>query len=121
MGVSSGQDPLGTLPGSHQPGTPVMLIAHRGESFIAPENTQAAFRLAWESGAETVELDCHLSADHRVVVLHDGNSPPLGVVFVTTLLMNCSLLTTILIINFLSYYIHLVCKPGYYINRLSND
>lgn len=74
MGVSSGQDLSGTPPGCHQPGTPVMLIAHRGESFIAPENTLASFRLAYESGAESVELDCHLSADQRVVVLHDANT-----------------------------------------------
>jgi glycerophosphoryl diester phosphodiesterase len=49
-------------------------IAHRGESGLAPENTLAAFRLAWELNAEAVELDIHLSKDNRVIVIHDGNT-----------------------------------------------
>ena len=38
----------------------MILVAHRGESYIAPENTLAAFRLAWELGAEATELDVHI-------------------------------------------------------------
>ncbi|HJZ39618.1 MAG TPA: glycerophosphodiester phosphodiesterase family protein [Bacteroidales bacterium] len=49
-------------------------IAHRGESGLAPENTLAAFRLAWELNAEAVELDIHLSKDNRVMVIHDGDT-----------------------------------------------
>jgi glycerophosphoryl diester phosphodiesterase len=47
-------------------------IAHRGESFLAPENTLAAVNLAWELGSGFVEVDVHLSADHQVMVCHDA-------------------------------------------------
>jgi glycerophosphoryl diester phosphodiesterase len=50
------------------------LIAHRGESSLAPENTLAAFQLAWKSGADAVELDIHLTADNRIVAIHDANT-----------------------------------------------
>jgi hypothetical protein len=39
------------------------LIAHHGESADAPENTLAAFRLAWERGAVGIEGDYRLNAD----------------------------------------------------------
>jgi glycerophosphoryl diester phosphodiesterase len=47
------------------------IIAHRGASFLAPENTVAAAKLAWELGADAVEVDIHLSKDNRVMVIHD--------------------------------------------------
>ena len=50
------------------------IIAHRGESYDAPENTLSAISLAWERGAEAVEVDVHLSSDNRVVVIHDPNT-----------------------------------------------
>ena len=53
------------------PALAVEIIAHRGASHDAPENTLSAFRLGWEQGAETVELDIHLTKDGRVVALHD--------------------------------------------------
>ena len=46
-------------------------IAHRGASGRAPENTHAAFAAALELGAEAIELDCQLSADGELVVIHD--------------------------------------------------
>lgn len=46
-------------------------IAHRGASFLAPENTLAAAKLGWEIGADAVEIDIHLSKDNRVMVIHD--------------------------------------------------
>jgi glycerophosphoryl diester phosphodiesterase len=49
----------------------VTVSAHRGASGYAPENTLAAFRLARELGADMVEFDLHLTADDRLVVLHD--------------------------------------------------
>lgn len=52
----------------------IQYIAHRGESSCAPENTLAAFKLAWELNADAVELDIHLSKDHRIMVIHDGNT-----------------------------------------------
>jgi glycerophosphoryl diester phosphodiesterase len=47
------------------------IIAHRGASAFAPENTLAAFKLALEQGADAIELDAKLSADRQVVVIHD--------------------------------------------------
>ena len=52
-----------------------LVIAHRGASHRAPENTLEAFRLALEEGADGVELDAKLTADGAVIVLHD---PTLG-------------------------------------------
>ena len=48
------------------------LMAHRGNSGLAPENTLAAFARAMQTKAEWIELDVHLSADGEVVVMHDG-------------------------------------------------
>ena len=45
--------------------------AHRGASGHAPENTLAAFRLAFAMGAEMCELDIQQTADDRLVVMHD--------------------------------------------------
>lgn len=50
---------------------PVLVIAHRGASGSAPENTLAAFRKAREIGADMIELDVHLSRDGEVMVIHD--------------------------------------------------
>lgn len=51
-------------------GTP-LIIAHRGASVQAPENTMPAFRRAIELGADGIELDVHMSADGYLVVIHD--------------------------------------------------
>lgn len=50
-----------------------LIIAHRGASACAPENTLAAFRLAVEQGADGVEFDVQLSKDGLPVVIHDTN------------------------------------------------
>jgi glycerophosphoryl diester phosphodiesterase len=47
------------------------VIAHRGASAAAPENTLAAFRRAAEEGAAWIECDVKLTADGRPVVIHD--------------------------------------------------
>jgi len=47
------------------------VIAHRGASADAPENTIAAFELAIRGGADGIELDVHLSKDDQPVVIHD--------------------------------------------------
>jgi glycerophosphoryl diester phosphodiesterase len=52
---------------------PVLVIAHRGASAAAPENTMAAFRLGADLGADFVELDVQESADGEVVVVHDSD------------------------------------------------
>jgi glycerophosphoryl diester phosphodiesterase len=49
-----------------------LVVAHRGASHKAPENTLAAFRLAADIGADAVELDVHLSADNIPVVIHNA-------------------------------------------------
>lgn len=54
-----------------EPELPVAVIAHRGDSQNAPENTLAAFLAAREGGAELIEFDVHLSADGDVMVIHD--------------------------------------------------
>lgn len=54
--------------GEHRP----LMIAHRGASGLAPENTLAAFRLAMAMRADGFELDVQLSADGQPVVIHDA-------------------------------------------------
>jgi glycerophosphoryl diester phosphodiesterase len=49
-----------------------LVIAHRGASVEAPENTIAAFELAITQGADAIELDVHLSRDDQPVVIHDS-------------------------------------------------
>ncbi len=49
-----------------------ILLAHRGDSFHAPENTLPAFEQAIQKGADGVELDAKLTADGHVVVIHDS-------------------------------------------------
>jgi glycerophosphoryl diester phosphodiesterase len=50
---------------------PAVVIAHRGASAVAPENTLAAVREAVEAGADWVEIDVQESADGSVFVFHD--------------------------------------------------
>ena len=47
------------------------IMAHRGASGYAPENTLEAFELAVRMGAYGVELDVHLTKDGEIVVAHD--------------------------------------------------
>lgn len=49
------------------------ILAHRGASAYAPENTLTAFSLAIEQGADGIELDVHLTRDEELVVLHDSS------------------------------------------------
>ena len=53
---------------------PALFVAHRGESISAPENTIEAVNLAWQSGADGIEIDVHLSKDNEIVVVHDKNT-----------------------------------------------
>ena len=47
------------------------VIAHRGASSYAPENTLPAFRLALEMGADFIEYDVQVTKDQQLVILHD--------------------------------------------------
>jgi len=51
-----------------------IIIAHRGESFDAPENTLASVNLAWERNADAVEIDVQLTKDEKIVVIHDSTT-----------------------------------------------
>jgi glycerophosphoryl diester phosphodiesterase len=51
--------------------TPVKIVAHRGASQEAPENTLAAIALGWAQHADAVEIDVHLTRDGEVVAIHD--------------------------------------------------
>lgn len=48
-----------------------MIVAHRGASHDAPENTLAAFQLAWRQNADGIEGDFYLTADNQIVCIHD--------------------------------------------------
>lgn len=50
------------------------IVAHRGASHDAPENTLPAFKLAWEQGADAIEGDFHLTRDGHVICLHDHDT-----------------------------------------------
>lgn len=50
------------------------LVAHRGASVDAPENTLAAINLAWRQRADAVEIDVHSSKDGMLVAIHDSNT-----------------------------------------------
>jgi glycerophosphoryl diester phosphodiesterase len=52
----------------------VEIIGHRGASFLAPENTVASAKLAWELGADAVESDIYLSKDNKIIVSHDATT-----------------------------------------------
>jgi glycerophosphoryl diester phosphodiesterase len=48
-----------------------LVVAHRGASALAPENTLEAARLGWQAGADAWELDVQLTRDGVAVVVHD--------------------------------------------------
>ena len=51
-----------------------LIIAHRGASHDAPENSLAAFKLAIEQGADGFEADFYLGAGGQIVCLHDKDT-----------------------------------------------
>jgi glycerophosphoryl diester phosphodiesterase len=51
-----------------------MIVAHRGASRDAPENTIPAFKLAWEQGADAIEGDFLLTKDGHIVCIHDKST-----------------------------------------------
>lgn len=52
----------------------IEIVAHRGFSARAPENTLAAFELSWKSQIDACELDVHLSSDGEAIVIHDKDT-----------------------------------------------
>ncbi len=54
--------------------SPPLIVAHRGSSAAAPENTMAAFQLAWRHQADAIEGDFFLTVDKQIVALHDRST-----------------------------------------------
>ncbi|MGQ9592013.1 MAG: glycerophosphodiester phosphodiesterase [Planctomycetota bacterium] len=50
------------------------IVAHRGASDEAPENTREAVEAAWKAGADAVEVDVRLTADGKLAVIHDEDA-----------------------------------------------
>jgi glycerophosphoryl diester phosphodiesterase len=55
-----------------------LVVAHRGASQDAPENTLPAFMLAWEQGADAIEGDFLLTKDNEIVCIHDKSTERLA-------------------------------------------
>lgn len=51
-----------------------IIIAHRGASYLAPENTLASVKMAWDLNATHVEIDIKLTSDNEIVVFHDDTT-----------------------------------------------
>lgn len=56
----------------------VEVVAHRGASYLAPENTLASLQLAWQQKTDAVEIDVYLTADKQIVLSHDANTKRCG-------------------------------------------
>ncbi len=52
----------------------MLFVAHRGESLEAPENTLAAFRLAWQRRCRCIECDVRRTSDGEIVCMHDPST-----------------------------------------------
>ena len=52
----------------------IEIVAHRGYSQKAPENTVSAFKLAWEHNTDACELDLYLTKDGKIVIIHDKDT-----------------------------------------------
>jgi glycerophosphoryl diester phosphodiesterase len=51
-----------------------LIIAHRGASYDAPENTLASAKLAWKQNCDALEIDVHKTRDNHIVVIHDPDT-----------------------------------------------
>ena len=71
---------LSVLTANSQPATAPtpLIIAHRGSSAQAPENTLPAFQLAWEQGADGIEGDFQLTKDGHIICFHDKDTKRLA-------------------------------------------
>jgi glycerophosphoryl diester phosphodiesterase len=72
---SGGANVSGLVPTTPPPAAPrrIEIIAHRGESCCAPENTLASIEAAFAAGASHMEIDIRLTADGVAVLMHDGD------------------------------------------------
>jgi len=51
--------------------TKISIIAHRGASGYAPENTMSAFQTALKMGADAIEVDVQQTSDGKIIIIHD--------------------------------------------------
>lgn len=51
-----------------------LIVAHRGASAEAPENSLSSFQLAWEEDADAIEGDFYLTSDQQIVCIHDDTT-----------------------------------------------
>ena len=51
-----------------------LIIAHRGASYSAPENTIASAKLAWQEDTDALECDVHKTKDNHIIVSHDPDT-----------------------------------------------
>jgi len=51
-----------------------LIVAHRGASLDAPENTLSAFALAWQQGSDAIEVDVRETLDGHIVCIHDKDT-----------------------------------------------
>lgn len=58
--------------GNMKPVESPLIIAHRGASGYAPENTLASVQKALDMGVDIIEVDIHLSKDKELIVIHDA-------------------------------------------------
>jgi glycerophosphoryl diester phosphodiesterase len=72
-GFAGGMASSAKQEGAPAAGSKPWLIAHRGASAYAPENTVPAFRVAADQGAAFVEFDLRLTKDGQIVCLHDDS------------------------------------------------
>ncbi len=82
------------------------VIAHRGASGYAPENTMAAFELARQMGAREMEFDCQLAHDGAVVICHDPSLGRFGYPDVTVAATPSGMLRRLDMGSWLSPYLH---------------
>lgn len=52
-------------------GSDIQVIGHRGAAGVAPENTVVSIERAIRGGAQAIEIDVHVTADGRLVTIHD--------------------------------------------------
>ncbi|MFN3695171.1 MAG: glycerophosphodiester phosphodiesterase family protein, partial [Ignavibacterium sp.] len=55
-----------------------LIVAHRGASYIAPENTIPAFKIAFDEKADFIEGDFWLTNDNEIVCIHDSDTRRVG-------------------------------------------
>ena len=73
-GCSSDMSMPGGVTGQDAEVKKPLIVAHRGASRAAPENTIPAFNLAWERGADAIEGDFRMTSDGHIVCIHDKNT-----------------------------------------------